>query len=269
MRKSNQSFVTEVANYLTIRERYKSGTHSYTGYSHRFLSDFIREGSVIENQAQMDILYKNHRWYDIAVFLELHHGVAMIKECDTALIGDFTLCDTVNAFATDDIGLLKKTIRKSVHHLGVVMDYYSILPGRSGDTIPKKIAMAIIDELCKNDKIKLKERNLYFILRNNVTKKTKQKVFDSAAFRYSKTAQRKCIAKCPQIMKGMTLDEVKNTFTLTGSEFLRVFTKNETKKIVVPSGFMAWAQKDIMVGRMGKKRGYARIPDTCPNVVEV
>lgn len=265
MKKSIRTFANEVANYLALKR--KPGFYLFK--NDRLLHELIKEGSILGNKTQMDILYEHYRWYEIALVMETNLGVARISESEVALIGDFTLGDAFNAFVANDVRLVKKTISKSEHHLNVVVGCFSIFHSRGKTGIPKKVPQLVIDEFCKKDNLKLNQESLYFILEKRLTKDAKQKIFGSSVFRSSKTVQRKCIDKCPHIMKGMTLDEVRSVFTLTGSEFLRVFHRNKGKKIVVPSGFMSWAQKDIMVGKMGKKGGYINIPQTYSNVVEM
>lgn len=176
----------------------------------------------------MDILYENLNWYDVALCLETYHGISVVAESDTALIGNFTLGDTFNAFVANDVRSLKKTISKSAHHLNVVMNCFSLIQRKV--IIPKSIANLVIHEFCKNDNLKLNQERIHFILENQVTKNTKQRIFSSSVFKNNKTVQRQCIGKCPHIMEGMTLDEVRSVFTLTGSEFLRVFSRNARKK---------------------------------------
>lgn len=88
----------------------------------------------------------------------------------------------------------------------------------------------------------------------------------------TQTDQRFLVRNCPHILSYLTVDEVKSTFTLSGSQWLRLLNDmvKDNKQVIdyLPSGMLDWMDKDIMRGRLARKKGYVEIPDKPDNLSE-
>lgn len=85
----------------------------------------------------------------------------------------------------------------------------------------------------------------------------------------TQTTQRDLICECPLVLQTMTLEDVKQKFTLSGSQWVRLLRNYRLKKIdYLPPGMIDWINKDIMRGKLSKKAGYKRIPDLPTTISE-